>query len=96
VKEEVSKLLKVGFVMKIKCAEWIANMVFVNKSNGSWRMCVDYLMDVTAKLGVLSFMDAFSEDNQIKMFPVNEHKTTFMTGQGLYCYKVILFGLKNT
>ena len=30
--------------------------------------------------------------NQIKMV---EEKTDFITSQGLYCYKVMLFGLKN-
>ena len=29
------------------------------------------------------------------MFPPNEKKTVFVTPQWLYCYRVILFGLKN-
>jgi hypothetical protein len=41
-KDEVSKLLKIGFVKKIKCSKWIANTMLVKKSNGSQRMCVDY------------------------------------------------------
>lgn len=29
------------------------------------------------------------------MHPDDQEKTTFITNLGLYCYKVILFGLKN-
>ena len=40
-------------------------------------------------------MDAFSGYNQIMMHPVDQDKTNFITGQGLYYYKVMPFGLKN-
>ena len=40
-------------------------------------------------------MDAFSGYNQIKMAEEDQEKTAFITSQGLYCYKVIPFGLKN-
>ena len=40
-------------------------------------------------------MDAFSGYNQIKLDEVDQEKTSFVTNQGLFCYKVILFGLKN-
>ncbi|XP_070006937.1 uncharacterized protein [Nicotiana sylvestris] len=33
--------------------------------------------------------------NQIKMDPVDEEKTPFITDMGTYCYKVMPFGLKN-
>ena len=29
------------------------------------------------------------------MHPEDQEKTLFITDQGLYCYKVMLFGLKN-
>jgi len=44
---------------------------------------------------VLSFLDAFSGYNQIKMHPRDESKTAFMTETCSYCYKVMPFGLKN-
>ena len=44
---------------------------------------------------MLSFLDAFSGYNQIKMHPRDEGKTTFMTETCSYCYKVMPFGLKN-
>ena len=40
-------------------------------------------------------MDAFSRYNQIKMDKADQEKTSFITSQGLFCYKVMLFGLKN-
>ncbi|CAI9778484.1 unnamed protein product [Fraxinus pennsylvanica] len=40
-------------------------------------------------------MDTYSGYNQIPMFPGDEDSTSFITDRGLYCYKVISFGLKN-
>ena len=40
-------------------------------------------------------MDAFSGYNQIKMEKADQEKTSFVTSQGLFCYKVMSFGLKN-
>ena len=56
---------------------------------------IDQLMDSTAGHKLLTSMDAFSGYNQIKMAEEDQEKTTFITSQGLYCYKVMLFGLKN-
>ncbi|XP_070021979.1 uncharacterized protein [Nicotiana sylvestris] len=44
---------------------------------------------------LLSFLDAYSGYNQIKMDPIDEEKTSFLTDKGTYCYKVMSFGLKN-
>src|SRR3954464_6001539 len=40
--EEVEKLLQAGFIQEITYPEWLANVVLVKKSNGKWRMCVDF------------------------------------------------------
>ena len=56
---------------------------------------IDQLVDSTAGHQLLSFMDAFSGYNQIKMDEVNQEKTSFITSQGLFYYKVMPFGLKN-
>ena len=40
-------------------------------------------------------MDAFSGYNQIRMDEADQEKTSFVTSQGLFCYEVMLFGLKN-
>nr|AAO19368.1 putative polyprotein [Oryza sativa Japonica Group] len=41
-KAEVKKLLKAGVIQEIDHPEWLANPVLVRKSNGKWRMCVDF------------------------------------------------------
>ena len=56
---------------------------------------IDALVDSTARNQLLSFMDAFSGYNQIKMEEADQEKTSFVTSQGLFCYKVMPFGLKN-
>ena len=83
----------------------------VKKASGKWRMCIDFTdlnkacpkdsyplpqVDFTAQHQLLSFMDAFSSYNQIIMDETNQEKTSFVTSQGLFCYKVMPFGLKNT
>ena len=56
---------------------------------------IDTLVDSTARHELLSFMDAFSSYNQIKMNEDNQERTSFITSQGLFCYKMMPFGLKN-
>ena len=56
---------------------------------------INQLVDSTAGHKLPTFMDAFSRYNQIKMAEEDQEKTTFITSQGLYCYKVMPFGLKN-
>ena len=57
---------------------------------------IDLLVDVMVGHSLLSFMDAYSRYNQICMYPGDEEKTSFITDQGTYCYRVMPFGLKNT
>ena len=56
---------------------------------------INQLVDSTAGHKLVTFMDAFSRYNQIKMAKENQEKTAFITSQWLYCYNVMLFGLKN-
>jgi len=56
---------------------------------------MDALVDSASDYRLLSFLDAFSEYNQIHMHPQDESKTAFMTELSSYCYKVMHFGLKN-
>ena len=53
------------------------------------------IVDATAGHELLSFMDAFFGYNQISMDPGDQEKTSFVTAQGTYCYRVMSFGLKN-
>ena len=56
---------------------------------------IDLIVDATANHELLSFMDAFSGYNQISMDPSDQEKTSFVTGQGTYFYRVMPFKLKN-
>ena len=56
---------------------------------------IDLIVDATVDHELLSFMDAFSGYNQISMDPGDQEKTSFVTTQGTYCYRVMPFGLKN-
>ena len=56
---------------------------------------IDQLVNSTVGHKLLSFMDAFFRYNQIRMDEADQEKTSFITSQGLFCYKVMPFGLKN-
>ena len=56
---------------------------------------IDHIVDASTWHGMLSFLDAFSGYHQIPMHPSDAEKTTFITLHGLFCYNVMLFGLKN-
>jgi hypothetical protein len=43
----------------------------------------------------LSFLDAYSGYNQIKLKKEDKEKTAFITPYGVFCYQVMPFGLKN-
>ena len=57
---------------------------------------IDRIVDVTTDHELLSFLDPYSCYNQIPMYPPDEAKIAFITPFGMYCYRVMLFGLKNT
>ncbi|XP_035838075.1 uncharacterized protein LOC118485749 [Helianthus annuus] len=40
--EQVCELLKAGILREVRYQSWVANPVMVEKSNGGWRICVDY------------------------------------------------------
>jgi hypothetical protein len=56
---------------------------------------MEIMIDATTGHEALSFMDGCSGYNQIRMAPEDEESTAFRTTKGIYCYKVMPFGLKN-
>ncbi|KAL0401701.1 UNVERIFIED_CONTAM: Transposon Ty3-G Gag-Pol polyprotein [Sesamum latifolium] len=56
---------------------------------------VEMMIDATTGHEALSFMDGSSGYNQIRMAPTDEELTVFRTPEGIYCYKVMPFGLNN-
>jgi hypothetical protein len=57
--------------------------------------CIDQIIDSTVGCARLSFLDAYSGYNQIKLKKEDEEKTAFITLYGEFCYQVMPFGLKN-
>ncbi|XP_063938044.1 uncharacterized protein LOC135147920 [Daucus carota subsp. sativus] len=56
---------------------------------------IDQLIDATSGHLMLSFMDAFSGYNQVKMNPADIAKTAFITHRAVYAYKLMPFGLRH-
>jgi hypothetical protein len=42
IKAEVKRLLNAKVIREVAYLEWLANTVMVKKSNGKWRMCIDF------------------------------------------------------
>ena len=87
-------------VVKNKNGEWRVCIDFTDLNKSCLKdpfplPHIDKLVDATARHQRMSFMDAFSGYNQILMHPEDQEKTSFMTSRGIYCYKVMPFGLKN-
>lgn len=56
---------------------------------------IDQIIDATSGCDRLSFLDAYSGYNQIRLKIEDEEKTAFITPYSVFCYKVMSFGLKN-
>nr|KYP55078.1 Retrovirus-related Pol polyprotein from transposon 297 family [Cajanus cajan] len=56
---------------------------------------IDRLVDGAFGHKFLSFLDAYSGYNQIRMHLQDEEKIAFITETANYCYRVMPFGLKN-
>ena len=57
---------------------------------------IDQLVDSMAGHKRMSFLDAFQGYHQITLRKEDQEKTAFITPRGIFCYKVMPFGLKNT
>ena len=56
---------------------------------------IDHIVDSTTGCERLSFLDAYSGYNQIKLKVEDQELTAFITPVGVFCYNVMTFGLKN-
>jgi hypothetical protein len=56
---------------------------------------IDQIIDSTVGCARLSFLDAYSGYNEIKLKVEDEEKMAFITPYGVFCYQVMPFGLKN-
>ncbi|KAL5702453.1 hypothetical protein ACHQM5_027671 [Ranunculus cassubicifolius] len=56
---------------------------------------IDSLVSSTANHEIMSMMDGYAGYNLIPLAEEDQDKTAFITEQGIYCYVVMPFGLKN-
>jgi hypothetical protein len=56
---------------------------------------IDQVVDSTTGSILLCYLDCYSGYHQIALNPIDENKTAIITPHGIYCYKVMTFGLKN-
>jgi hypothetical protein len=56
---------------------------------------IDQIVDSTSGCDLLSFLDAYSGFHQIQMSREDRKHTSFVTMDGLYCYVVMPYSLKN-
>nr|GEV54200.1 reverse transcriptase domain-containing protein [Tanacetum cinerariifolium] len=87
IQAEVQKLVEAGIIREVYYYDWLSNPIMVKKHDGSWRMCVDFTD--------LNKAYAYKGYHQIHLAEADEEKTAFHTGQGVYCYAKMPFGLKN-
>jgi hypothetical protein len=57
---------------------------------------IDQIVDSTTGSALLSFLDCYLGYHHIALKEEDQSKISFITPFGAYCYKTILFGLKNT
>nr|GEV72795.1 reverse transcriptase domain-containing protein [Tanacetum cinerariifolium] len=80
IKAEVQKLVEARIIREVYYHDWLSNPVMVESLCGYPFKC---------------FLDAYKGYHQIQMAAADEEKTAFHTGQGVYCYTKMPFGLKN-
>nr|GEZ77479.1 reverse transcriptase domain-containing protein [Tanacetum cinerariifolium] len=56
---------------------------------------IDWKVESHCSYPFKCFLDAYKGYHQIQLAEADEEKTTFHTGQGVYCYTKMPFGLKN-
>jgi hypothetical protein len=112
-KKQIDELLEKSYI-RPSTSPWAALVLFVEKKDGTKRMCIDYkslneftvknkyplpriedLFDQLRGASVFSKIDLKSGYHQLRIWPSDISKTTFITKYGLYEFMVMSFGLTN-
>jgi hypothetical protein len=56
---------------------------------------IEQIMDYTSDCDMLCFLDAYYGFHQIPMSKEDEKNTAFIIVDGLFCYVIMSYGLKN-
>ncbi|KAG7564288.1 Retrotransposon gag domain [Arabidopsis suecica] len=96
VQDEVERLLKASLIMEVQYPEWLANPVVIKKKDGKWRVCVVY-----TDLNKACPKDSYPLPHRDRLVEATDRNQllsfmdAFIIDRGIYCYRVMLFGLKN-
>ncbi|KAA3483311.1 RNA-directed DNA polymerase-like protein [Gossypium australe] len=90
VRQEGSKLLSASFIREVEYLDWVSNVVIVKKENDKWKMCIDF-----TNLNKVCLKDNFPLPSIDHLVDGSARKKTFIIEEGLFCYRVMLPGLKN-
>nr|GEZ39927.1 reverse transcriptase domain-containing protein [Tanacetum cinerariifolium] len=91
IQAEVQKLVEAGIMREVYYHDWLFNPVMDCYPLPE----IDWKVESLCGYPFKCFLDAYKGYHQIQLAEAVEEKTTFHTGQGVYCYTKMPFGLKN-
>nr|GEY34311.1 reverse transcriptase domain-containing protein [Tanacetum cinerariifolium] len=91
IQAEVEKLVEAGIMREVYYHDWLSNPVMDCYPLPE----IDWKVESLCGYPFKCFLDAYKGYHQIQLAEPDEEKTTFHTGQGVYCYTKMPSGLKN-
>nr|GEU98872.1 reverse transcriptase domain-containing protein [Tanacetum cinerariifolium] len=91
IQAEVQKLVEAGIMREVYYHDWLSNPVMECYPLPE----IDWKVKSVCGYPFKCFSDAYKGYHQIQLVEPDKEKTTFHTGQEVYCYTKMPFGLKN-
>nr|GEX94877.1 reverse transcriptase domain-containing protein [Tanacetum cinerariifolium] len=91
IQAEVQKLVDTRIMREVYYHGWLSNPVMDCYPLSE----IDWKMESLCGYPFKCFLDAYKGYHQKQLAKADEEKTAFHTGQGVYCYTKMSFGLKN-
>nr|GFD15547.1 reverse transcriptase domain-containing protein [Tanacetum cinerariifolium] len=91
IQTEVEKLVEAGVMREVYYHDWLSIPVMDCYPLPE----IDWKIESLCGYPFKCFLDAYKGYHQIQMAAADEEKIAFHTGQGVYCYTKMPFGLKT-